>query len=451
MLLAPQDAAERVALEAVAMVLDAQPSTNRVWPGFSLPARSFGIQTAAGLYLFTPGPAPEGFSPRGRTMFRPGPVPGMGSGIAINHSIGNLKVTVIPVSATAERTAQTLYHEAFHGFQQEQSRPRPIAESQSLAITPEQAASIEVERRVLADALRSLTPPTTHLRRALALRRERTAAGGEALATAERFAEWHEGLADYVAHLSIARAMKRSPLVQRQLVARSLTTPLALLGGSPDERLVRGRSYATGAAFAFLLDQLQPDWIEDLGSRSLDEFAADIVNLQPDEIAGLAASVRVRFGYDKLLASKSPPWGGLTVMSDEAFLALGPYRVVIETTPESKHSFSLSTRGGEDEGMHRPIAGLLLLPKPTLFQVNDGPLAATVRARPVRLRGLPADQAQTITVLLQSAPLAGGKPLPLGDHVFPALDLSAEGVTITTTGNVRVTVETDRLTIRRDK
>jgi len=296
---ASQPAADRIAGQAMAIVIDAPAGANQVWPGFSLPSRGFAIHTATGTYLHTPGAAPEGFTRTGRWWFRPG-------------APGDLHVNAVPASQSASHTIRTLYHEAFHAFQREHpGRFRP-PDSQTEPFTREQAASIEVERRVLAQALRYPNRAQQYLRDALALRHERTAANGASLAAAERYGEWHEGLADYVAELSVARALGRPVETARASVRRSLGIPLSTFGGSPEERLIRARSHGTGAALGLLLDQLAPDWRSRAFEVSLDELAAEAVSLRADEVATLARQARALHGYEKLLASPSPPWGSLT-------------------------------------------------------------------------------------------------------------------------------------------
>ena len=257
MMLSGAEQPEAIPTQAARIIIEAQESTNQVWPGFSLPARSFAIYTSAGTYLHTLGAAPEGFVRQGSLYYRSGPLPGFEGVLATALPLGDLRVTIVGAGRTAEATAQTLYHEAFHAFQQEAMLSTAAAlDAGSLSITADQAASIEVERRLLREALQQRQAPQAPLIDALAVRRARTARGGESLAAAERIVERHEGLAEYVALMSMARALKRTPLTARAVVARSLELPLKTFGGSPDERLVRTRGYATGAAMAMLLDDL---------------------------------------------------------------------------------------------------------------------------------------------------------------------------------------------------
>lgn len=437
---ASPDARTSVAQDAMTIVFDAPATINNVWPGFMLLNRSFVVYDSSGAYLHTPGDPPEGFRKEGRWFYRPGRIPGLNGGIAIDHAVGALRVTAVPVSTTADRTAQTLYHEAFHAFQREHFPPLPAIDAQSLGLTPAQAAAIEVERRVLAEAL-ALRTPHARLAEALALRRERAAAAGQALESAERGIERHEGIAEYVGYVSIALALKRSRITPRQQIARALLIPLKTMGGSPDERLVRTRSYATGAAFGILLDRLMPEWKNRALASALDELAAEAIRLNAADVPALASAARGRHGYDKLLALTDPPWGSLVVLTDAAFLALASYRVVVDLGSQAQQSFSLS--GGSDPrlGMHRPVAGLLLLPSPARYQLTDEGLSVLVEKRPVRVARPPFTQTSTVTILLPGPPDLNGRNLPAaGTHDVGALDLEARGLRIQSKSPTRVEV-----------
>jgi hypothetical protein len=301
---ASQPAAERVAEQTLAIVLDAPDAANQVWPRFTLPSRSFAIYTATGTYLHTPGAAPEGFAQKGRWWFKAG-------------APGDLSVTAVPASSSASATARTLYHEAFHAFQREHPGRLLPPDPRSEPFTREQAASIEVERRVLAQALRYPNRARQYLLDALALRHERTSANGASLAAAERYAEWHEGLAEYVGELSTARALGRTVETARAAVRGSLGVRLSTFGGSPAERLIRARSHGTGAALGLLLDALAVDWQSRAFDVSLDELAAQAAGLRDDQVSTLARQARARHDYATLLASPTPPWGPLSVKIED--------------------------------------------------------------------------------------------------------------------------------------
>jgi hypothetical protein len=443
-------APDALAEQAARIILEAPAATNGVWPGYSLPDRSFAISVADGTYVSTRAQPPEGFVRRGALYYRPGPLPGFGGILDTDYRLGDLSVTVVVPARTAEDTALKLYHEAFHAFQGEtMTRLESRLDAESMTITAEQAASVEIERRLLREALQKPGLQRVRLVEALSIRHERGAAGGEAFKAAERAAERHEGVAEYVGLQSIALAMGRTPLAARSVVERNLGLPLRVFGGSPDERLIRTRSYATGAALALLLDELSPDWKRRIANTTLDELAAAAVSFQSALAPEIVGPVKARHDFDRLARNTNPPWGSLTVMKTAEFDALSPYRVVIELTPTASPSFKLTSGGGPTDGMHRPAPGIMLLPKPVSFHVEDGPISITVTARPVRLDGPPAADTSTVTILLRQLPAINGEPATSGDRSLSSLDLTDEGVRVKSTTPVRVVIDQNSVKVAR--
>src|SRR5688572_12124182 len=207
-------ASPSVAEKAIALILNAPEAANAVWPGFSLPERNWLIYDAAGAYLVTTSPPPPSFEAKGRWFFRAGVLPGLDGTLNWAYRLGDLSVTAVPVARSPERTAAGLYHEAFHAFQDERfgvlKDTAPSSGDFAGELTAGLAASVEVERRALREAIRAKGVDTDLIRQAVAVRAHRTATGSRALLAAERQAEQREGLAQYVEEHSIARALKRS-------------------------------------------------------------------------------------------------------------------------------------------------------------------------------------------------------------------------------------------------
>lgn len=429
------------------IVLEAPPAANQVWPGFDMTKRTFGVQADSGTYLYTPGPKPAGFFGSGPILFREGKLPGFEGIMSINHPIGDLKATIVRKSEKTEVTAETLYHEAFHAFQTE-SWQRPVAalDARSVQLTAEQAASIEIERRLLAQALQDLPSPRSALVDALAVRYDRSAQSGSALQAAERLAETVEGLAEYVGQISMARALERN--VARSKIIGLLMLPMKTMSGSPDERLIRARGYGTGAAFALLLDALSPEWKSQVPGVPLDQLAADAVGLRDVRLADVASNARTRHGYDKLVRSTDPPWGTLKVFSEKEFDALAPFRVVVGVSEKPNRSFAVSA-GNPLQGLHRPREGVLLLPETRTFNIQDGALTIAVTKRPVRVDLGKEVAAPSATVLLQRAPRVNGQTMKEGEHSLEKLDLVGDGVRITSTTPVKVVVEQNVMRVLR--
>ncbi len=447
-----QDTPASLAERAIVLILDAPAATNAVWPGFSLPDRNWLVYDSTGTYLVTKSVPPASFEPKGRWFFRAGAPPGLNGLLNPAYRLGDLTVTAIPARSSPENTASVLYHEAFHAFQSERFRlsgPSLFAGSTvANTLTAELAAGIEVERRVLRDAIRAPGVDGDQIREAVAVRAYRSAAGSSALLNAERAAEQHEGLAQYVEERSIALARRRSPRAADDAIAARLELRSSAISGSPDERLVRARAYGTGAAIGLLLDRLGVDWKLEAQTEALDRLLARHMTLEPERIPILAAEAYRRYGYDSMLASTDPPWGDLRSFGENDFAALAPYRLVLEIEPNVTAGWSFSSAAGRPSGMHQPAPGVLLLPFAERFTANGTGLSVTVTRRPVRLDV--GRKPGTITILLPEAPLLNGDRVVTGlDSTLTGLRIEATGVIVTMTDSVRVTSELPQLRVAR--
>lgn len=447
-----QDTPASIAERAVVLILDAPAAANAVWPGFSLPDRDWLVYDSTGTYLVTKSAPPASFEPRGRWFFRAGAPAGLNGTLNTNYRLGDLTVTAIPAGPSPERTASVLYHEAFHAFQGERFRllgPSMFAGSTvAHTLTAELAANIEVERRALRDAIRARGADGDRIREVLAVRARRSTAGGTALLDAERAAEQHEGLAQYVEERSIALARRQPPRAADDAIASRLEFPSRDIPGSPDERLIRARAYGTGAAIGILLDRLGVDWKLAAQTEALDPLLARHVVLQPERIPILAAETYRRYGYDSMLASRNPPWGDLRTFGETEFAALAPYRLVLEIEPSVTAGWSFSSEPGRPSGMHQPAPGVMLLPFADRFTASGTAISVTVTRRPVRLDL--RTQPQMITILLPEAPRLNGERVVAGlDSTLSGLRVEAAGVNVTMTGSVRVTSELPQMRIAR--
>ena len=444
------DAATSIAAKAIVLVLDAPSDANTVWPGFSLPERDWLVYDSSGAYLVTRSVPPASFVANGRWFFHTGALPGLNGTQNTAYRLGDLTVTAIPVGTSPEATASTLYHEAFHAFQD--GRFRSPARGSFLSgiggeLTRELAASIEVERRVLRDAIRAKGIDQARLRQAVAVRDRRSASSSDAILAAERHAEQYEGLAQYVEEHSIQRARRRPARAAVDAVAFRLAFPMREFG-SPDERLVRVRAYGTGAAIGILLDRLAVDWKDEAQTEPLDRLLARHVAVPADRTEALAAEAYARYKYAALLTAKDPPWGDLRIFGEREFDAIAPYRLVIEIGPRLTMAWNASTVAGRPSGSHQPGPGVMLLPFADRFAAEEDGLTVSVNDRPVRLdvSGTP----RTITILLSDAPRLNGERVTPGyEREMSAARVEADGATVTVSMAVRVTAEASQLRIMR--
>lgn len=442
-------AAPSVAERTVVTILNAPAATNAIWPGFSLPDRDWAVQDDTGVYLVTKARPPESFARRDRWYFRQEPLPTFTAGFELDYSLGGLRLVAIRAVRTAEQTAATLYHESFHAFQKTWAVPSPHVDYGSIQnLLPAHAAGIEVERRVLRDAIRSTGPIQPFAQQALAVRARRGLELSPDFVRAERQAERTEGLAAYVEARSIAAALGKTARAVVDDIGNKLEAPMRVFGGSPDERLIRTRAYGTGAAMGLLLDRLGINWKSRAIPEPLDRLLAEAAGT-PDPQAADAAYRR--YGYDKLLTESPSSWGSLEVMSESAFNRLGTYQLVLDLPPGVRMGWNLATSATNDTGMHRPAPRTLLLPMVKRFTVNHDGLSVVVEQRPVKLIGSENEAGPSVvTVLLEEPPALDGKRVEPGlSGARSDFRIEARGVTVTFAGTARVVSTSDRITISR--
>lgn len=290
--------------------------------------------------LFRHPAPPEGFSPTeyGGMAFAVfhGRFPGVVSNSIVELG-GELVATLLTDGSGGERSPTALaavaLHEAFHVYQRTH-HPGWVANEGDLLLypmdRPELVALRFLETEALARALRARDSEERECwtREALTARRTRFAEMAPPFVTYERHSELNEGLAQYI-----------------QYRAEGAPAPsLPEHGFLP--QAIRSQSYAHGAAFAFLLDDLGPGWKETLGTDgepALDKILAEAVNpaaargapvpgdhavVVPatcgfNESARSAADERARRAVAMVAAERT--------QRREAFEALPGWRVIVET------------------------------------------------------------------------------------------------------------------------
>jgi len=227
-----------------------------LWPGFDPMAIPLAVYDGERTYLFRHPAPPAGFVPVEHSEFAVHVYEGRYPAVTANTSVdigGTTSATVVLDSSEGYRSltdlAAVALHEAFHVYQRER-HPSWQANEGDLFMYPTDNARLLALRRLETEALRRALATSDPAEsacwagQALALRRKRFAYMDSVFATYERRTELNEGLATYV-----------------ELVAVGRETAVLPTGGF-DAAQVRRRAYATGAAFALLLDRFRPDWRE---------------------------------------------------------------------------------------------------------------------------------------------------------------------------------------------
>ena len=292
----PQAQAESGAI-AVLREFD-QLAAQALWPGFEPRTIAVEVYDGANTYLFHhPRPA-EGFVEEAAL---PGAFVYRGQHETVRANTGT-EVNGIPTATadlsrsqrTLREQASLLIHEAFHVYGK-RSHPEWPANEATLFVypldNPELLAERRLETRALVRALAAPPGPEATCAAAAALAaRERRAARMPAEAIAyERGTELNEGLAQYVEYRSIGR-------------------PPVLSEADFPAGQIRQRGYATGQAWAVLLERLAPGWEGKLDGSLDARLRASLETAQcPDEEAASLEdeTTRARRDVAELVASRT--------------------------------------------------------------------------------------------------------------------------------------------------
>lgn len=278
---APDDLALRVADEVERLA-----NARSLWPNFDPTAIPLAIYDGKQTYLFRHPDVPEGFAgvegneQSGLTYTGRHPAVTANTSADIGGALtATLLVDNVKPGHSVTGLAGVALHEAFHVFQREQ-HPAWAANEGDLFMYPIDKPNLLALRRLETKAVRraldAADPEDSECwsRQALAIRAERFSDMDAPYSAYERGTELNEGLATYVQFQ--ADGQKDVKLPEQGFAAVD----------------VRPRAYATGAAFALLLDRVNPDWpalFESDSSESLDAALLSELGSGIKEIANRCA------------------------------------------------------------------------------------------------------------------------------------------------------------------
>lgn len=236
-----------------------------LWPGFEPRTIPVEVFDGANTYLFHHPKPPEGFAPlegaAGVFVFA-------GQHETVRANTGT-EVNGVPTAtadfskshANVPELAALLIHETFHVYEK-QAHPKWPGNEGELFTYPLDDAKLLQQRRLETLALvRALGAKRERDSRcwaeaALRDRQERFAVMPAGAAAYERGIELNEGLAQYLEYKSIGK-------------------PAALRIEDFPVELIRQRGYATGQAYAVLLDRFGGNWEAQIGDTALDQLLND--------------------------------------------------------------------------------------------------------------------------------------------------------------------------------
>jgi hypothetical protein len=444
----------------------------QVWPGYWPAGQAFMIyQQGEAVLLVSSSTPPSGFVPLRRAslpaelrsyLYR-GALPGLEGAFRIDYPAGAEKATAVALNAGGLRaTLTTLFHEAFHSYQDHRFAPLPSPAGEfvdaSQIAAPEFRAMAEVERRMLTAALDLPADSLAeHLRRYLAVRWIRTQSVPENVRAVERTLERKEGSAHLVGIQAALLATGGSPEQLAAALRPYLAASFDSASGGLPERLIRWRVYGTGSAIGLLLDLLGVDWRSRMErGATFDELLGAAVHFDFSKAPSLAPPALERFGFGDLMARASSAAAGPAARSVEEFYTLAPARLVVEFTvpiengrPKMEMNFSAGAGGFSEL---EPNVFAVFDPEVFTLQVPQGSLV--VRGRPVLqdTRGM-AQMRLRVTVLLPLVPavaVGGGQPLLAGEHRLERLRIDTNGVQLTVDQPVSVRVSPNEMVILSD-
>ncbi|HEX8579899.1 MAG TPA: hypothetical protein VF655_09940 [Allosphingosinicella sp.] len=465
-------------IETAARIIGGGKALSSIWPGYWPKDQAFIFHAAGeGAILVSPGPRPAGYEPlppgdlppelRGRAFYRAGTMKEAVGPFILDFPIGNGKTAVLvnytrrggaPIDGAAVSATTVTLHEQFHAYQATAfTREKAGQFVDPLAVKDRVvfAASAETEQRVLGAAImaRSAAERRNLLQQYVALRQEREATVPVEVRQVEQGFERSEGTAKYVDRVAHAYLFDTGAAAVPELIVKELELDLMRSSGAFGTVWFRRRAYSTGAALSYLLSLYNPLWRQKVEQgANLDELLKDAVGMTA-ESGALAQSARETFGYEARRRRLEMPIREAEkkeVKSVDEFLALGAYAVTLDiANPEDGPS--ALRRGFSSINMTDLSPTAVALPTAFTYSLTGPRAALAVKERPV-LQETKASRAET-TVLLASPPEAeGGGQLPIGEHRFERLKLSAPGYELTLDTPVVVTVgpKSMRIEVRDD-
>lgn len=435
---------ERDLLETVEAAARGAAAADTVWPGYRTFRRGFIVfAPGRGALLVADATPPAPWVPmssdepnlRGRLYRRGDDLPGLTGGIDTGYPVGERAYPAVEFHDAVNPTLTTLYHEAFHAWQDSAFTGFVPEHLPASATAPEQVAAIELERRILAAALRAAPGPAADslIAAFLAARGERLASVSDSVRQVDRSLERLEGTAHLVGVMGTAAALDLDPQRVRTAVLAMLEVDLSDQGGNAAARYYRWRAYGTGSAMGLLLDQIGTRWRADVAAGApLDSLLAVAARVPPS--AQLLVAARARFGYADLLRSAEATFVPASEDPFADFLALAPHRLVIEIVGDSAVQLGMSFEPG-DGGFSNPHPSVSVIPDPARASMTAPAFDLSSSGRPIMMDGRTAPTVRIVVLL----------PFPARIDGQPAADLTGPSE-----GTLRITGEDTEATVRGD-
>lgn len=447
------------ALDVVVAAARGAAAVDTVWPGYRPFERGFIVFVpGSGAWLTTDHapPAPwiaiTSSEPRlrDRLYHRSSDLPGLTGGIDTGYRVGDRTYPAVQAEGDASSTLVTLYHEAFHTWQDSSfaiAKGEFVPADATVAPT---IAMIELERRILAASLEAGSDARADSLVAafLAVRSARMSAASETVRTVDRMLERLEGIAHLVGFQTAAAALGREPERVHAAIVATLEADLAEHAVDPANRYYRWRAYGTGAAIGLQLDRLGMSWrTQAAAGTPLDSLLLRAARIAPSP--SLVTAAREQFGYDDLLRATEhiAPAAGADPIAE--FLALEPHRLVIEIVADTAFAPSISFDPGT-AGFETPAPSLTLLPRSPRASMTGAGFDLSLTHRPVMIDGRNAPIMRLVVLLPAAAQVNDAAATTVAGPLEGTLRITGRGTELVMPGsNVEsISVEPNAVVLR---
>lgn len=437
-------------------ILDKSPELSAVWPGYWPESQGFV------LYHEGQGAILVGADGQSRTMtYRTGELPDAHDRYVLDYPGGAPNMILVKIDDDWTESLTILFHEQFHDFQRdrfERSDRRSASDYVDLSSIRDRAAfaaAVEIERRVLIDALVALndTDRNNHVRQYIALRQARSATVDGSILSRERYLERYEGTARYAGYRAAGLVLNFKPEIK---LVEGLQIDLIARDGNYTAAMFPGRAYDVGGALAWLLDRSSvEDWESQVqAGEPLDEILArslgDFDSAEQDRLVASAAGTH---GSDRILADVSKALAAAPKMIETSaeFLSQGARRLVIDVAvPRSR-----LVEGRQFSETKNMIA---VGPRSTAyldvrsFRVEWPGISLRLEGHSIMTDSLPtqngvASRLVYVITIPEGVVLAGLDQLETGSHSLDELHLVLDGLTINIDEAVTVGVTEDQITL----
>lgn len=444
------------------------PQLSQIWPTYWPLDQTFIINIEGeGALLISSGEIPSSYTPmandelpaalRGKAYYQKDGIKNIPQPFYLDYDIGNGQTAVLINVKASEKgdkfflsnIQSLILHEQFHAYQKSM-----FSSDESVFIKPTDirdrtafAASAEIERRILADAIQmhDRGHQIELIQQYFAMRRLREETNLKNIAIYEKISERNEGTAEFAEQSAHSIINEGADAMLRDLLVTGLQEEIISDGGIFTSSWTRGKSYANGAALAYLIGKYDDgDWQDKIEKGAfLDEHLASLFpSLSASKANILVKAAHDIYGYGAIYSQFYPiikTSEAKEIKTIDEFFALEPYRIFLDLS-SVKEKISA---GYSAEGWFILDRNITAISKAHIFNSANKNYSIISENHPV-LFG-----AKQYTILLSKQPsIINHENKRNGEYQLDTLKIMENGVDINIKTPVLVTIESDVMTIK---